>query len=232
MVVAPRRRAHAPGAPGLNVMDSLRPDVFRQAADRTSRLTLGELLRLHGDASSAVLLLVLALLCVVPVYGVGTALGVAILAMAWRWHRQDHAPQDGQAHPDAATPPLAGRLAGLSLDETWSRRCLHGLAWLYATAGRTLRTRWAWLRHRSTHGWWSVWIGVMGFLIFLPLPLGNVLPSLSLVLMSLGWMFRDGLALLLSKLVGAGAIAFAWVSAQLLVEMLAAGWAWLGRWWG
>ncbi len=205
-------------------MDALRPDIFRQAADRTTRLTLGELLRLHGDASSAVLLLVLALLCVVPVYGVGTALSVAILAMAWRWHRQEHRGDDA--------PPLAGRLAGLSLDETWSRRCLHGLAWLYATAGRTLRARWAWLRHRSTHGWWSLWIAAMGFLIFLPLPLGNVLPSLSLVFMSLGWMFRDGLALLLSKLVGAGAIAFAWVSAQLLVEMLAAGWAWLGRWWG
>jgi hypothetical protein len=215
-------------------MESLRPEIFREAAGQSGRLTLGELLRLHGDASSAVLLLVLALLCVVPVYGVGTALSVAILAMAWRWHRQER--QDAEEIAGAggagetAHPPLAGRLANLSLDETWSRRCLHGLAWLYGTAGRTLRARWSFLRHRSTHGWWSLWIAAMGFLIFLPLPLGNVLPSLSLVLMSLGWMFRDGLALLLSKAVGVGAMAFAWISAQLLAEMLSAGWAWLGRW--
>jgi hypothetical protein len=61
----------------------------------------------------------------------------------------------------------------------------------------------------------------MGLVIFLPLPLGNVLPALSLILLSLGWMFRDGLALLLSCAIGAAALAYVvwlweWVSNAVL----------------
>jgi len=63
----------------------IKPDAFRAAAQTTTRLSLADLLRLHGDSSPAVLLLVLSVLCVLPVYGVGTALSFAILAMAWRW---------------------------------------------------------------------------------------------------------------------------------------------------
>ena len=104
--------------------------------------------------------------------------------------------------PGSALPQRLGRLR---LDETWSRRCLHGLAWLYTTAGRCLRARWTLLCHPRTGPWWGVWIALMGVVIFLPLPFGNVLPSISLVLLSLGWMFRDGLALLASAVVGSGA---------------------------
>jgi len=35
-----------------------------------------------------------------------------------------------------------------------------------------------------------------------------MLPSLSLVLLSLGWMFRDGLALLLSTAIGLAGVAY------------------------
>lgn len=202
-------------------MQSVRPEAFREVASSAIRLSLDDLLRLHGHASGAVLLLVLSVLCVVPVYGVGTALSLAILVMAWHWRRLvaegDH----------ACGGLLPRRLSHLRLDETWSARCLHGLAWMYGLAGRWLRSRWSVLHHRHTHPWWGLWIALMGVLIFLPLPFGNVLPSLSLVLMSLGWMFRDGVALLLSTVVGSGAVAFAWVSAHLFLELGRAAWAWL-----
>ncbi len=55
---------------------------------------------------------------------------------------------------------------------------------------------------------WGLWIALMAGIIFLPLPLGNVLPSLSLIALSLGWMFRDGVALLVSGVLGVGAIAY------------------------
>lgn len=49
----------------------------------------------------------------------------------------------------------------------------------------------------------------MGQVIFVPLLLGNVLASLSLslILLSLGWIFRDGVALLPTTIIG-----FAWVA--------------------
>lgn len=210
---------HWPEA-GLSVAP-VRPEAFREVASSATRLSLDDLLRLHGNASGAVLLLVLSVLCVIPVYGVGTALSLAILLMAWHWRRLI-AGDDG-----ASASLLPHRLSHLQLDETWSARCLHGLAWLYGLAGRWLRSRWSVLHHRHTHVWWSLWIALMGVLIFLPLPFGNVLPSLSLVLLSLGWMFRDGVALLLSTVVGSGAVAFAWLSVHLLLELARTAWGWL-----
>ena len=137
----------------------------------------------------------------------------------------------GLAHAEAGCgqgPGLPERVGRLRLDATWSRRCLHALAWLYATAGRCLRARWSVLCHPRTGVWWSLWIGLMGLVIFLPLPLGNVLPSLSLVLLSLGWMFRDGLALLASAVVGSGAVAFALAFGHLVWEGVLAARTWLG----
>jgi hypothetical protein len=58
----------------------------------------------------------------------------------------------------------------------------------------------------------------MGLVIFVPLPLGNVLPSLSLVLLSLGWMFRDGLALLLSTATGLAGVAYGLSMGHLAVQ--------------
>jgi hypothetical protein len=54
----------------------------------------------------------------------------------------------------------------------------------------------------------SIKVGVMGVLIFLPIPFGNVLPALSLVLLGLGLAFRDGVAVVLSAGVSALAVAY------------------------
>ena len=185
----------------------IRPEPFRRAAATGDRLGLVELLALHGRGSQAVLLLVVALLCVLPVSGIGTVLSLLLFAVAWRWPR-----------PGRAGVPL--RLAAFRLDALWSGRCLRALAWLHELAGRWLRQRWQALRHPLAFVGWRLWIGVMAALIFLPLPFGNVLPGLSLVLLALGWMYRDGLMLALSVPMGLGAIAFGWFSAGLLVEVV------------
>jgi hypothetical protein len=133
---------------------------------------------------------------VLPVAGAGTVMSVGIWVVAWSWVH---------AREPLSLPP---RLGQLSLNERWSGRCLHGLAWMYEASQRCLRPRWAWLSHEGTRAWWGAWIALMGLVIFVPLPLGNVLPSLSLVLLSLGWMFRDGLALLLCTVTGFAGVAY------------------------
>jgi len=174
----------------------------------SSTLRLRDLLHLHGDDSAAVLLLVLSVLCVTPVAGIGTMVGFVMLAIAWRW---------GHAN---TSHPLPDRLAAVSMNEKWSRRSLHFLAWLYAKADRHLRPRWAALFHRGANVLWGVWIALMALLIMLPLPLGNVLPALSLVLLSLAWMFRDGLLLLLSALPGVGGWVLAYVFGDVVLSAL------------
>lgn len=195
--------------------------TFRREARRKTpdvaalRLTMSDLLRLHGEASAAVLLMLSALLSAIPVAGLGSVLAFVILALGWRWHRGGDAPL------------LPGRVQQFALDATWSRRCLHVLAWIYAASGRFMRARWAWVTHRRTHFWWGLWIALMGVVILLPLPFGNLLPSLSLVLLSLGWMFRDGVALLASGVLGTGAIGFSVAVSGALVQAAAAALAWV-----
>ena len=170
------------------------------------KLSLQDLVRLHGESSLAVLLMLLAVVSVLPVAGAGTLMSLGIWAVAWSWVRERE------------TLSLPARLGSLSLNERWSGRCLHGLAWLYENSQRLMRPRWAWLSHAGTRAWWGAWIALMGFVIFVPLPFGNVLPSVSLVLLSLGWMFRDGLALLLSTAVGLVGVAYGLSVGHLAVQ--------------
>ncbi|MDM7942042.1 MAG: exopolysaccharide biosynthesis protein [Hydrogenophaga sp.] len=179
------------------------------------RLSLAELLRLHGDNSTAVVLMLMALLTVVPIAGAGTVLSLGILAIAGAWMR------------GLDDMELPRRLGALSLNERWTGRCLHGLAWMYERANRWLKPRWSLWSHRSTRWGWGAWIALMAAVIFLPLPLGNVLPSLSLILLSLGWMFRDGVALAVSALAGCAALAYTASLASLLVQLVDRAWAWL-----
>ena len=191
---------------------------LRTAAEAGSaelRLSLRELLQLHGEGSGAVLLMLMALLSTLPVAGAGTVLSLGIFALAWAWLRG----RDNLQLPD--------RLATLTLNETWTRRCLHSLAWTYERAECWLRPRWPALCHARTRWGWALWIALMGALIFLPLPLGNVLPGTSLILMSLGWMFRDGLVLLLSTATGAAGVGYALSMGHLAIEA----WRHLGAWW-
>lgn len=194
-----------------------RSDSATKPATEADALTvnLQELLRLHGEASTAVVLMLLSVTTVLPVAGVGTVLSFAIFALAWRWVRQQE------------TTTLPHRLGTLTLNARWTRRCLHALAWIYSQADRWLKPRWQALTHDRARPGWALWIALMGFAIFLPIPFGNVLPSLSLVCLSLGWMFRDGLALVLSTLLGVSALAMMATFSQLLWQLLQPLTAWL-----
>lgn len=124
-------------------------------------------------------------------------LSFAMVAMAWKWSRMYE------------TTFLPERIGNVVLSQTWARRVLTGFALMYVVSANWLKPRLTWLSHDSLRMWWAVWIALMAFLIFLPIPFGNVLPGLSLMLFSLAWMFRDGLFLLAAMTVGVGAISFA-----------------------
>ena len=170
-------------------------------------LRLQDVLLLHGDASTPVILLLMATFCLMPVGGIGTVLSFAMVALAWRW---------AQLHE---TTQLPDRIARVELNDRWTQRTLKGFFWLYLAAARWLTPRWVGLTHHTWRTWWALWISLMAFLIFLPIPFGNVLPGLSLMLFSLGWMFRDGLFLLLSKVVGISAVVFALLFGHVLLEI-------------
>lgn len=177
------------------------------------RLSLAELLRLHGDASGPAPMLLLAVLATLPIAGAGMVLSLGIFLLSWAWLR------------GMDNMPLPERLGRVTLSAVWTRRYLHGLAWIYEQAERLLRPRWIVLSNRRLRPAWGIWIALMAALIFIPLPLGNVLPAVSLGLLSLGWMFRDGLALLLAGVAGVAATAYVISLSHLVVELVQRGWA-------
>lgn len=171
---------------------------------------MSDLLALHGRATLPALLLVVSVLSSLPVMGLGTVLSFAMFAIAWQW--------PARAAKTSARSPMA-RVRDLRLNPQGARRCLLLLARLYDLAGSRLRRRWLAWRHPRTAPAWRLWIAGMAFLILLPMPLGNFLPCVSLVLLALGWIYRDGVALALSLVCGTAAVTFFAVSAHLLVDL-------------
>jgi hypothetical protein len=190
------------------------PDASADSSESADlRLSLAELVRLHGDSSGPVLMMLLAVLATLPIAGAGMVLSLGIFLLSWTWLR------------GMDNMPLPERLGRVTLNAVWTRRCLHSLAWIYEQAERLLRPRWIAVSNRRLRPLWGVWIALMAALIFIPLPFGNVLPAISLVLLSLGWIFRDGLALLLAGVAGAGAMVYMVSFSHLMVELVQRGWA-------
>jgi hypothetical protein len=181
------------------------------AQPSTPSLSVGQLLRLHGEASSAVLLLLVSLLSLTPFLGVS----LLVLLIAHRWHR-----------PDLAMH-IPGWLAALPLGESWSSRIQALLAAVQRWATCWLRPRWILLLAPATHRAWGCWIGAMGLLLLLPLPLANVLPAMSLALLSLAWVARDGLALAVSAVLGGAGLGYVLLMSHLLLVLAQEGLIWL-----
>lgn len=149
-------------------------------------IPLQHLAEAHGNAAIGTLLVLLAVPCVLPIPGVGTALGWGILALAlslWRGHQQVQLP---------------ARVAAMTLPRRFAQRALRLLARFYGLASVWSRERLtSWLEPLRAR-WLAPMLALMAVLIILPIPLGNVLPALSVVLLGLGLAFRDGVAVLLS----------------------------------
>jgi hypothetical protein len=174
-------------------------------------LSLQQLLSMHGQATMAVLLILLALITTVPVAGAGTFFSLGIMAWAWRWARQQDAPR-------------LERLRALKLNPRAAYRCLRWLAWMYTFAHRRLRPRWQGLYSPRLRWAWAAWVVLMALVIFLPIPFGNVFPAVALLLFGLGLLTRDGLMMAGSLMLGLAGLSFLG---------LAGGWLWATAtgWW-
>ena len=186
---------------------------LRRTADQLGAdpVTLGHVADAHGPAALGTMMIMLAAPCMLPLPGVGTVLGMGLVALSvslWQGRR------------DAGLPAA---VYGFGLSAHWARRVLHLLARFHALAARWARRRggrWGHgddgdghdgdghygdgLRGRCL----AIGAGAMAILIVLPIPFGNVLPAAALMLLGLGLVFRDSLALLLAS--GTGLLALAY----------------------
>jgi hypothetical protein len=165
------------------------------AALQDQPLSLQQLFRLHGRAGPGALLVVLSVPCLLPVPGAGVfmSMGMAMVAwMIWRYY------------PRLVMPRKVGRF---QLSPTMARRALNTLAWLYEKASRVMRARLRWWVQPGHRVWLAPFVAAMAMIIFLPIPFGNVVPAAALLLIGLGLVFEDGLAMLTGVLVGLALVA-------------------------
>lgn len=115
---------------------------------------------------------------------------------------------------------LPDSVCRVKLSKESAARLIKILNWIYIKAERVCTPR---LESPSspTHRDWLVpFIATMGFIIFLPIPGGNGTPAVALILIGLGLMARDGLAIIagiVTGLVGIGVVRFLmWVILRLV----------------
>lgn len=190
-------------------------DRLRAAAAslQGERVALGTLAEAHGPSAQGTLLVLTALPCMLPVPGTGTVLGtgLAVLALAmWR------------GHDVSRLPP---RVAAFEMPRAAAERVLRLAASFYAVAGRLARERWPHHGSRGHPAWLAPVLALMALLIILPIPFGNVLPSLSVIAFGLGLVFRDGWLSVAGGVLAVLAVGFA---AGLAVGTWYLGAAWLG----
>ena len=181
------------------------------AAIHDERVSMQAMALAHGPDAHGTLLLLLAVACLLPVPGVGTVLGLGMAALAmamWRGH---------------CAPCLPQRVAKLELPRHWAQRVLVGLATAYALAGRHARARLSHLAISGPRSATALAVGLMAAIVVMPIPFGNLLPAVALVLIGLGLVFRDGVAVILGLLMS-GVALFATTGLLLMT------WIWGTEW--
>ncbi len=175
-------------------------DHLRAAAEalQGEQVSMQTLLAAHGPGTHGTLLVLVAVPCMLPIPGTGSVLGWGLLALALAMWR------NGRDQP----LQLPARVAGFQMSHSAAQRVLLLLARFYSLAGRLSRERLTALAHDGHRFWLAPKVAVMAVLIILPIPFGNVLPGIAVVLLGLGLAFRDGLAVLLSGAAAALALAF------------------------
>jgi hypothetical protein len=192
-----------------HAFDSL-SDRLHAAAQglRTERVALREIAAAHGDSAQGTMLVMLSVPTMLPIPGVGTVLGMGLLALALTlWSTHGHV-------------TLPARVAAFDMPCSRARRLLHQLSRVYAVAGRHARERWSFLATQQAHRLWQIpTVLLMALIIILPLPLGNVLPAIALALLGVGLAFRDGMAVLASAVMAGLAVAYVTALAFGAVEL-------------
>ena len=178
-----------------------------QPVEQTS---IGEIIDLHGSSSNHGLLLLSSLLSMIPLIGLGNILSVLILKIVWT---------DTGTHSSSPVT-IPKRVATLKVKQSTSRQVVTWLSWVYRYANVYLRPRAHWLVSPSLSTLWSAWITLMVTVMFLPLPLVNMLPSVAILFLSLGWIFKDGLMMVCSLVAGLGAFAYVAACWNMIVKVV------------
>lgn len=152
---------------------------------------------MHGESAHGALLLFLAVLTLLPIPFSGFLFSFGIWAIARMMWIND------------SSHGLPESVCRVQLSKTSATRMIKILTWIYTKADLVCKPRLEALSSPAHRGWLVPFIALMGLIIFLPIPGGNGTPAVALILIGLGLMARDGLAIIagiVTGLVGVGVL--------------------------
>lgn len=158
------------------------------------KVSVGFLADIHGKSAHGALLVFLSVLTILPIPGSGFVFSMGIFAVAWMMWKDD----DSHGLPEM--------VCKVEIPASAARKMIKTLTWIYDKAHRLSRERLIHLASSANKVWMVPFILVMGFIIFLPIPFGNGTPATALILVGLGLMARDGIAIVLGLLTGLAAV--------------------------
>ncbi|UDF03368.1 exopolysaccharide biosynthesis protein [Asticcacaulis sp. AND118] len=205
---------HPNRVPASQLVDDL-ADSFGDAP----KVSVGELLKNLEGRGLGLLLIILALpICIPNIPGISTIFGLLLIGPSI---------QMILAHKALWMPGFIKRWA-------FKGETLRGA---FRACGVVLRKVEFLTRPRlvfMTRGIWLFYAGLqtllMALILLLPMPGANVIPGIAVVLTGLGLLQRDGLCLLLSVPVAAGAVTWVYYGARYVVDFALWAWAYVEGW--
>jgi hypothetical protein len=179
-------------APLSQLLNTIAADTARE------RISIADLLLALQDRALAALLLIFALPNVIPVPpGTSALLGAPLLFLAAQL-------------AFGMRPWLPKVIAERSMPRAhFAALITRATPWL-ARAERLLRPRWSALCRPPAEYLVGGVCLLLSLIVFLPIPLGNMLPALAICLLALGILERDGLWVLAGLLGAAAGVALVW----------------------
>lgn len=179
-VVHSESREHPSGRRLSHILFDVAP------AQASGRISVGDLLDAFGNRAYGALIFIFAAPNVLPVAmpGVSAILGAPLLFLTW------------QLAAGRANPWLPALIRNRSLVRRDFERLIRvGIPWLQRIE-RMIRPRLLGLTEPLPQRLVGVVALTLATIIFLPIPLGNVLPGFALALLALGILERDGIVVL------------------------------------
>lgn len=198
------RSADPPAAQRARPLSQLLTEL---GVDRSrDRVSVADLLFALRDRALAALLLIFALPNVVPVPpGTSALLGAPLLFLAAQLAL-------------GRRPWLPKVIANRSMPRSHFSALVSRLTPWLARAERLLRPRWVLLCHPPAEYAVGLVCLLLATLVFLPIPLGNMMPALAICLFALGILERDGAWVLAGLITSVASVALVWSVLYALVR--------------
>lgn len=185
------------GARKLRRLSDILQEIADAPAAADERISLEDLIEGFGNRAFGALLFIFALPVALPIAipGISAVLGAPLLFLSWQLMR------------GRDQPWLPQVMRSRSFRRADFARMLQRVLPSIRRVERLVGPRLIWMTNRRGEQVISLFAFVLAVVLFLPIPFGNTVPALAIVILALAVLERDGVAAIAGSLVGLAGVA-------------------------